>query len=59
MSEVTLSAKNQVVVPKDTRKAMGLKAGDKVPMFPSRRDSAKAKIVRLTEMDVLLLDDVL
>jgi len=30
MSEVTLSSKNQVVVPKEVRVALGLKAGDKL-----------------------------
>jgi len=30
MSEATLSRKNQIVVPKDAREALGLKAGDKL-----------------------------
>jgi len=30
MSEATISAKNQIVIPRDARKALGLKAGDKV-----------------------------
>ena len=30
MAEVTLSMKNQIVIPRDTRKKLGLKAGDKL-----------------------------
>jgi AbrB family looped-hinge helix DNA binding protein len=30
MAEVTLSSKNQIVVPRETRKALGVKAGDKL-----------------------------
>jgi len=30
MSEATLSAKNQIVVPKEAREALGVKAGDKL-----------------------------
>jgi AbrB family looped-hinge helix DNA binding protein len=30
MSEVTISSKNQIVVPSETRKALGVKAGDKL-----------------------------
>jgi AbrB family looped-hinge helix DNA binding protein len=30
MCEVTLSSKNQIVVPRKARKALGLKAGDKL-----------------------------
>ena len=30
VEEVTLSSKNQIVVPKDARKALGLKPGSKV-----------------------------
>ncbi len=30
MKEVTLSAKNQIVIPREARKALGLKSGDKV-----------------------------
>jgi AbrB family looped-hinge helix DNA binding protein len=30
MSEVTLSSKNQVVIPKEARVALGLKAGDRL-----------------------------
>jgi AbrB family looped-hinge helix DNA binding protein len=30
MAEATLSSKNQVVIPREARKALGLKAGDKV-----------------------------
>jgi AbrB family looped-hinge helix DNA binding protein len=30
MAEATLSSKNQVVIPRDVRKALGLKAGDKL-----------------------------
>jgi AbrB family looped-hinge helix DNA binding protein len=30
MAEVTLSAKNQIVIPRDARQALGLKAGDKL-----------------------------
>jgi AbrB family looped-hinge helix DNA binding protein len=30
MTEATLSAKNQIVIPLEARKALGLKAGDKV-----------------------------
>jgi len=30
MTEVTLSAKNQIVIPREAREALGLKPGDKV-----------------------------
>ena len=30
MTEATLSAKNQIVVPREARSALGLKAGDKL-----------------------------
>jgi len=30
MSEATISAKNQIVIPRDAREALGLKAGDKL-----------------------------
>jgi AbrB family looped-hinge helix DNA binding protein len=30
MAEVTLSSKNQIVLPKEAREALGLKAGDKL-----------------------------
>jgi AbrB family looped-hinge helix DNA binding protein len=30
MAEATLSSKNQIVIPRDARKAMGLKPGDKL-----------------------------
>ena len=30
MAEVTLSAKNQIVVPREARDALGVKAGDKL-----------------------------
>jgi AbrB family looped-hinge helix DNA binding protein len=30
MTEATLSAKNQIVIPREAREALGLKAGDKV-----------------------------
>ena len=30
MSEATLSAKNQIVIPREVRKALGLKPGDKL-----------------------------
>jgi AbrB family looped-hinge helix DNA binding protein len=30
MAEATLSSKNQVVIPREARKALGLKPGDKV-----------------------------
>jgi AbrB family looped-hinge helix DNA binding protein len=30
MTEATLSSKNQIVIPRDVRKALGLKAGDKL-----------------------------
>ncbi len=30
MSESTLSAKNQIVIPREAREALGLKAGDKL-----------------------------
>jgi AbrB family looped-hinge helix DNA binding protein len=30
MAEATLSSKNQIVIPRDVRKALGLKAGDKL-----------------------------
>ncbi len=30
MTTVTLSAKNQIVVPREARKALGLKAGDNI-----------------------------
>jgi AbrB family looped-hinge helix DNA binding protein len=30
MTEATLSIKNQIVVPREARKALGLKAGDKL-----------------------------
>jgi AbrB family looped-hinge helix DNA binding protein len=34
MSEVTISSKNQIVVPREARKALGLKAGDKLLVVP-------------------------
>jgi AbrB family looped-hinge helix DNA binding protein len=30
MAEATLSAKNQIVIPREARKALGLKPGDKI-----------------------------
>lgn len=30
MAEITLSAKNQIVIPRDARRALGLKPGDKI-----------------------------
>jgi AbrB family looped-hinge helix DNA binding protein len=30
MTEVTLSAKNQIVIPREAREALGLKPGDKI-----------------------------
>ncbi len=30
MTEATLSAKNQIVIPREARQALGLKAGDKI-----------------------------
>jgi antitoxin PrlF len=30
MAEVTLSSKNQIVIPREAREALGLKAGDKL-----------------------------
>jgi len=30
MTEATLSAKNQIVIPREAREALGLKSGDKV-----------------------------
>jgi AbrB family looped-hinge helix DNA binding protein len=30
MAEATLSAKNQIVIPKEAREALGVKAGDKL-----------------------------
>ena len=30
MAEVTLSSENQIVIPREARKALGLKAGDKL-----------------------------
>jgi AbrB family looped-hinge helix DNA binding protein len=30
MAEATLSSKNQIVIPRDARKALGLKPGDKL-----------------------------
>lgn len=30
MSEATLSSKNQIVIPREAREALGLKAGDKI-----------------------------
>jgi len=30
MTEVTLSAKNQIVIPREARKALGVKPGDKI-----------------------------
>jgi AbrB family looped-hinge helix DNA binding protein len=30
MAEVTLSSKNQIVIPKEAREALGVKAGDKL-----------------------------
>jgi AbrB family looped-hinge helix DNA binding protein len=30
MTEITLSSKNQIVVPREARKALGLKPGDKL-----------------------------
>lgn len=30
MTEATLSAKNQIVIPREAREALGLKAGDKL-----------------------------
>ena len=30
MAEAKLSSKNQIVIPKDAREALGLKAGDKI-----------------------------
>ena len=30
MAEATLSAKNQIVIPREARQALGLKAGDKL-----------------------------
>ena len=30
MAEITLSSKNQIVIPREAREALGLKAGDKL-----------------------------
>jgi AbrB family looped-hinge helix DNA binding protein len=30
MTEATLSSKNQIVIPREARKALGVKAGDKI-----------------------------
>jgi AbrB family looped-hinge helix DNA binding protein len=38
MSEATLSSKNQIVIPREAREALGLKAGDKVLVL-TRGDS--------------------
>jgi AbrB family looped-hinge helix DNA binding protein len=38
MSEATLSSKNQIVIPREAREALGLKAGDKVLVL-ARGDS--------------------
>ena len=53
MSEVTLSSKNQIVVPRDTRKALGLKPGDRLLVVPRgshavilRRPKSFAKALR-------------
>lgn len=37
MSEVTLSTKNQIVIPRATRTALGLKPGDKLLIVPRGR----------------------
>ena len=34
MAEVTLSSKNQIVIPLEARKALGLKPGDKLIIVP-------------------------
>ena len=51
MAEATISSKNQIVVPKEVREALGVKAGDKllimvcgatVVMMPKPKDHLKA-----------------
>ena len=51
MAEATISSKNQIVVPKEAREALGVKAGDKllimvqgatVVMMPKPKDHLKA-----------------
>jgi AbrB family looped-hinge helix DNA binding protein len=32
MSEATLSARNRIVIPREAREALGVKAGDKLPV---------------------------
>jgi len=34
MTEATLSSKNQIVIPREARKALGLKPGDKLLVVP-------------------------
>ena len=36
MREVKLSAKNQIVIPREVREALGVKAGDKLVAVPRR-----------------------
>ena len=36
MREVKLSAKNQIVIPREIREALGVKAGDKLVAVPRR-----------------------
>ncbi len=38
MAEATLSSKNQIVIPREVRKALGFKPGDKLLIVP-RRDT--------------------
>lgn len=51
MAEATISSKNQIVVPKEVREALGVKAGDKLlimvrgttaVMMPKPKDHLKA-----------------
>ena len=47
MTEATLSAKNQIRIPREAREALRLKPGDKILVVSSRREKdrpAKAKV---------------
>ena len=37
MAEATLSSKNQIVVPREAREALGVRAGDKLPRRRARQ----------------------